>query len=136
MYTMVISLRGDCYGEGVMERMTEFFDKSEFECKCRCGTGTVVPDLVDRIQLARTLLKQPISITSAFRCPFHNKGVGGSDTSSHLKGLALDLKCDNSPYRHKLLAVLMIYFPRIGIAKDFIHVDLDPDKDQGVVWLY
>ena len=64
--------------------------------------------------------------------------VGGSEKSSHLVGnaTAVDIACDNSRYRQKLLAAMMPVFDRVGIAKTFIHCDVDPNKTAEVVWLY
>jgi len=28
------------------------------------------------------------------------------------------------------------YFNRVGIGQDFIHIDLDPNKNKEVMWLY
>jgi len=32
--------------------------------------------------------------------------------------------------------LIMVGFTRFGIADTFIHVDLDLDKAQGVIWTY
>lgn len=42
------------------------------------------------MQEIRDLLKKPIKINSAYRCPILNKAVGSSDKSQHLQGLACD----------------------------------------------
>jgi uncharacterized protein YcbK (DUF882 family) len=79
----------------------------------------------------------PINIISAYRTPSHNYTVGGTKTSSHLKGLAIDFKVDNSEQRYKFLkAILSVGFNRIGIGHSFIHIDNDKDKIQGVIWDY
>ena len=97
--------------------------------------------LVVHLQMAHDFLQKHsvIIINSGFRCEKHNKDpkVGGSDTSSHLIGLAADIKCEYSTYRfHLLNALLKAGFKRIGIGKTFIHVDLDEAKPQSVIWLY
>jgi len=33
-------------------------------------------------------------------------------------------------------ALLDADFTRIGIGKDFIHVDMDPNKEPNVMWTY
>lgn len=40
----------------------------------------------------RALLGHPIQVTSWYRSPELNKAVGGSKTSAHMKGLAMDFK--------------------------------------------
>ena len=58
-------------------------------------------------------------------------------TSSHIKGLAVDIKAKDSKTRGLILdALRYVGFTRIGISKTFIHVDLDYDKSQNVTWLY
>jgi len=52
-------------------------------------------------------------------------------------GLAADIKCTNSIDRFHLVFLLQeTGFQRIGIADNFIHVDLDFDKSQQVMWTY
>ena len=79
---------------------------------------------------------KPIRINSGYRTEEANIKAGGVSNSSHLKGLAADLRVKNSKERYELLTVLMKYFDRIGVAKSFIHVDIDEDKPQGVIWVY
>lgn len=35
----------------------------------------------------------PIIVTSGYRCEAVNQGIGGSESSAHMKGLAADIKC-------------------------------------------
>jgi zinc D-Ala-D-Ala carboxypeptidase len=90
--------------------------------------------MVDRV---REQYGKPIIITSGYRTPQHNARVGGKTTSSHIKGLAIDIACDNSTDRFKLKGLLQeVGFNRIGIDKKFIHVDVDKDKIQNILWIY
>jgi hypothetical protein len=52
--------------------------------------------------------------------------------------MAADIACDNSRDRFELIkALIEAGFKRIGVRKDFIHVDVDfPDKPGRVMWLY
>lgn len=86
---------------------------------------------------AREKANIPFVITSGFRCETHNKNEGGSETSSHPEGFAVDIKAKNSQERFKILeALILAGFTRIGIAKTFIHVDVDPNKPNQMVWVY
>ena len=90
-----------------------------------------------RLDWARSIAEIPFRITSGFRCPKHNKEIGGRPNSSHLRGLAADIACSNSEERYKIInALIMVGFKRIGIADSFIHVDYDLTKPQGVIWVY
>lgn len=46
----------------------------------------------------RCEIEKPIVITSSYRNEEHNKRVGGSPTSQHLCGSAIDFKCDMIPF--------------------------------------
>ncbi len=113
-----------------------YFTAREEQCPC-CGSGGLVPDFRDKLNKARQIADVPFILTSAFRCAAHNAEVGGAETSSHLAGLAVDIKCTDAWTRCKILSALFAAgFNRIGVGKTFIHVDDDLTKPQGVVWLY
>ena len=118
----------------------KYFEDWEFDCKCgTCGLGIkdVSPILLDKIVLARKISNVPYSLNSAMRCPVHNEKEEGKPDSSHLIGDAIDIKTSNSYNRFRiLLGLIMAGFTRIGIARTFIHVDVDPNKDPEVSWLY
>jgi len=107
-----------------------YFDSREFECPCcRQGSDRMNLVFVARLDQARGLADVPFVITSGWRCERHNAEVGGSETSSHMKGLAVDLECQLSGVRFQILwALRVVGFNRIGIRRDFIHVDMDFDK--------
>jgi zinc D-Ala-D-Ala carboxypeptidase len=97
------------------------------------------PAFLNMLDAARTLAGIPFHINSGYRCVKHNadKQVGGSPTSSHLIGVAVDLRCELSSERFIILyALLDAGFKRIGIGGSFIHVDLDLMKPQNVIWKY
>ena len=76
-------------------------------------------------------------INSGYRTQKHNALVGGRVGSSHLKGLAADIGYNGSRDRYLILNALMeVGITRFGIAKSFIHCDLDNSKDSNVIWLY
>ena len=125
-----------------MGDLSKHFSKVEFVCQCiyvdcNCKDGEQISkDLIKNLENVRELFGNPITITSGLRCEAHNKAVGGSPDSAHTKGLAVDILCKNSRYRSHLLPLLWNRFKRIGIHKDFIHVDVDKSKDTDVVWVY
>ena len=101
------------------------------------------PKFLGLLDHARGIAGIEFKINSGYRTPEHNSKVGGkprtptSKGSSHLYGLAADINCDNSRDRSIILNALVDSgFTRIGIAKTFIHVDLDKSKSQNVCWLY
>lgn len=119
-----------------MGDLSPSFNLSEFSCKCGCGLTNINMTLVALLQNVRNIIGQPIKINSGLRCPAHNASVGGAPDSSHLQGWAADCSVISSHYRYEFLANVMDQFERVGIAKTFVHVDVDPDKPKEVVWMY
>jgi zinc D-Ala-D-Ala carboxypeptidase len=119
----------------VREKLTENFYRDEFECNCGCGFDDINLDLINRIQKVREEYG-PINISSGCRCESWNKEVNGSVGSSHLKGYALDILCGNSRDRYRLLLKLNLFFDRIGVQREFIHVDTDAGKISESCWVY
>jgi uncharacterized protein YcbK (DUF882 family) len=87
------------------------------------------------LQMCRDLYNSPMSITSGYRCPKHNEAIGGSPTSSHLKACAADISATSPQHLSQLMKVLPTFFDRIGVAKNFIHVDSDRAKPEAL-WTY
>jgi zinc D-Ala-D-Ala carboxypeptidase len=48
--------------------------------------------LAAKLEEVRAIVKRPIIVTSGYRSPAVNRGVGGSATSQHCFGLAADIK--------------------------------------------
>jgi len=114
----------------------EHFVPGEFSCRC-CGVEKVDRVFLHKLDEAREMAGVRFKITSGYRCPSHNAAVGSKPTSSHIKGLAADISTIGSRHRFLVLAALIAAgFTRIGVGRDFVHVDYDEDKDQQVAWLY
>lgn len=95
------------------------------------------PELVEMLDKAREIAGVPFVIGSGLRTQEHNKEVGGVENSAHLTGEATDIKCPNSVNRLKMLkAFIQVGFNRIGIGKDFIHVDISKTLPNEVCWTY
>tara|TARA_R110000796_G_scaffold16775_1_gene52219 strand:- start:169 stop:492 length:324 start_codon:yes stop_codon:yes gene_type:complete len=89
-----------------------------------------------KLDEAREFAGIPFIINSAYRSPTHPLSIS-NPTSSHIKGLAVDISVKDSVTRDLTLRALRaVGFTRIGIASTFIHVDLDFDKSQNVTWTY
>ena len=65
--------------------------------------------------------------------------------SSHIPdgygiGNAVDIACSHSQHRYELVEVAQKFFKRIGLAGEgkgnFVHLDVDKEKVQEVMWVY
>lgn len=113
------------------------FSPSEFQCRCGCGAGIEKMDLelFTMLDEAREIAGIPFVLSSAFRCPEHNRAVGGVEDSAHTRGHAVDIRCVSSHERFVMLAALIeAGFRRIELAPTWIHVDNDPDKPRDVAF--
>ena len=108
--------------------MSKYFKEIEFNMD---------KDFLSKLDDAREFANIPFKINSAYRTEEHNKSIGGSPNSSHIKGLAVDISAKDSRTRFKVLeALIKVGFNRIGVASTFIHVDDDKDKSSDVIWVY
>ena len=121
----------------------KYFTYTEFDSPDEVGSGKKMhPDILDMLDQARDKYDKPIRITSGYRTKEYNeslsaRGYKASPNSSHLKGLAADIACASSVDRYHLINCLLdVGFKRIGIANTFIHVDIDPEKANEVIWTY
>jgi len=116
----------------------KYFKLEEFDSPDEVGSGKHMhQEILHMLDAVRKKFGKPIKINSGYRTVARNKKIGGVSKSSHLKGLAVDISCNNSVNRFKLLNLLLeAGFNRIGIAKTFIHVDIDKNKSQNVIWGY
>jgi len=113
----------------------KYFSQNEFSCKCGCGHNPIKYEMVKKLDFARSNSKTPFIINRGCSCIYHNNEVGGSKTSSHLLGFAVDIRVKNDIERYDILTSLIkAGFKRIGIYKNFIHADDDLSKTQGVIW--
>ncbi len=116
---------------------SKYFKPHEFECKCGCGLNNVSDELIDLLDAAREEAGVPFIITSGCRCGEHNRKVGGSENSAHLRGLAADIRVSGSQARFKIKKALYSNgAKRIGHHKLFVHVDVDESLAQSVEFIY
>tara|TARA_R100001463_G_scaffold3547_2_gene14317 strand:+ start:1788 stop:2141 length:354 start_codon:yes stop_codon:yes gene_type:complete len=114
----------------------KYFKRKEFTCKCGCNHNNINPELLEMLDEARKMAKLPFVISSGYRCENHPESKK-NPTSSHIKGLAVDIKCSDSKSRAIILDALgFVGFKRFGLHDSFIHADIDESKANPVIWLY
>lgn len=109
-------------------QLSDNFNTREFKCKgktCGCTTMKVSTLLVRKLQVLRNKTGR-IRINSGYRCPIHNKEVGGEKNSYHMQGTEADIVV--SGYTPKQIAKMAqeIGFTGIGMydgpSGHFVHV--------------
>lgn len=114
------------------------FTEEEFnKCNPTCSMQEMKQSTIDKADLVRDLIGQPLFINCAYRSSEHDKRKGRSGTGAHTTGNAIDFRCSNSRDRFKIVqACIDAGFSRIGVAENFIHVDDSFNHDQYVLWTY
>ena len=102
-----------------------YFTKAEFDCK-HTGKNEMQPEFMAKLQLLREKYGRPIIITSGYRHWTHPvEARKGHTTGEHTRGTCADIACTSGAERYKIVQLaLQLGFPRIGIAKNFIHLGL------------
>ena len=117
----------------------KYFKDYEVACKCGCGQQIENYELCRMIDDARLLANVPFEVTSWNRCHTHNKDIGSTPTSGHVKGEAIDITfTDIHNLGIKMKHLYAVGFNRIGInyEKKFIHVDVSLNKQSDVLFNY
>jgi len=113
----------------------KYFKLEEFACKYT-GQNKISHELIDMLEEAREIAGFPLVVTSGYRHEHHPESIK-NPSSSHIKGLAVDIKCADSKSRAIILEALVESgFKRFGLHKSFIHADIDENKASPVIWLY
>jgi uncharacterized protein YcbK (DUF882 family) len=124
--------------EGLTRAFHMFFEYSEFDSPDeRDSYMNMDVAFLNKLSKARELAAIGFKITSGYRSPAHNAKVGGVPSSSHTIGRAVDIYAPTSTQKYIIInSLLQVGFNRIGVAKNFIHVDDDPNKSEDVIWTY
>tara|TARA_Y100000401_G_scaffold20916_2_gene13996 strand:+ start:1938 stop:2297 length:360 start_codon:yes stop_codon:yes gene_type:complete len=116
----------------------QYFKKQEFQCKCGCKTNQIDGEFLEMMDEARRYAGVPFKINSGYRCPQHPLSKK-NPTSSHIKGIAADIKFTDGKNLAFIIAGLVAAgFERFGLNFDskFVHVDYDQEKVSPCFWGY
>ena len=116
----------------------KYFKPSEFDSPDDIDSGLEMNiELIKILDKIRHDIGFPLKINSGYRTESHNTKVGGKPKSAHTKGVAIDVSCLDSRQRYKLIGLIYKYdIKRFGLDDNFIHIDIDMEKDQEVCWFY
>jgi len=83
------------YPQNLDARLSPHLLRAELQCRC-CSKLILDPLLLVTLEWARKLAgDKPIHVNSGYRCPPHNKAVGGETNSTHTHGQAADIWHEN-----------------------------------------
>ena len=118
------------------------FKPRDFTCRCEgfCGHPDVISrELVAKLDKIQDLIGIPVIVLSGTRCEKFNRKSGGRERSAHTvkSGVshAADIRCPDAAFRFAFLTAALPLFNRVGIGKESIHVDDDPELPSNAVWL-
>ena len=113
-----------------MAKLSKNIGEIELQCVCcrRLPDNGFPGALIDGLQELRDLVGGPIYITSGYRCPKHNKAVGGVPNSLHMKGWAADVTVPFMDPAKLFRIAEQCGFGGMGlyVGRGFIHVDVGP----------
>ena len=123
-------------------QLSPHFNAREFRCSCGKSHETLLAsELVDKLEQLYTALNcSKIIVTSGYRCPEHDKAVGGTSSGQHTKGTAADVCCygqDGQPISSKTVCCKAQDLGFTGIANitnDYIYTHVDV-RNTGYRWL-
>jgi hypothetical protein len=123
-------------GPSIINFSLHFTPKDVF-CKCGvCDEQVIDLNLVIKLEKLRELVRRPVNCNSWYRCAKHNLQVGGKPDSIHRTGGAVDIYVTGMSGIDLARAALQVGFRRIGIADNWIHVDVAENHGQLSTWSY
>jgi len=87
------------------------------------------PELLEKLQKLRDMIKKPIIITSGYRTKKHNRKIGGAPRSYHLQGKAADIIVKGIPKQTVVLYAHLCNFQGIITYRNKPHIHLDTRQE-------
>lgn len=129
------------WNKGEVLQLSPHFFTKEMSCHCHypdCKKQRISKILIEKLESVRTDVKQPLIVTSAFRCQKYQAFLRASGVntvvaqlSQHELGNAADIvPQDEKNVRTTFLDICAKYFQAIGLSNAFLHVDLRTGKER------
>jgi len=115
-----------------------YFSAGEFKrCTPSCDISQMDEDFLRTLDKVREYAGIPLVLNCAYRSVAWDKAKGRSGNSAHTRGKAVDIRCNASVTRWKIVrAAIDAGVRRIGIGDGFVHIDGDGTLAQCVMWHY
>lgn len=104
---------------------------SEFRCRCNntdCNFTIVYKSVIEAFQRVRDIIKEPIEVTSGFRCQKHNSSVGGVVDSRHMRGQAIDMAYPADIDKKEFIDMCAQNFDYIIECDTFVHCHIEGER--------
>ncbi len=111
-----------------MIQTKNFNPDSDPKLKCTCGKilcdeRSVSQFVLDKIQLIRDDMNQPLKVNSGGRCQYHPNEVHRTTPADHQNCMGIDIAVSGGVMRGKLIKLGLTYgFNAIGVYSTFVHL--------------
>lgn len=117
---------------------SKYFSEAEMQrCTPPCSLQDMSQRTMTKADKLRELCGFPLICICAYRSREWDLAKGRSGNGAHPHRHGLDFRCTDSAKRFAIITnAPKAGFPRIGISKNYIHVDDDETLPQNVMWHY
>lgn len=130
-----ITMGTNVYMKGYKTQLSKNLNSTEFDCQGHgcCNQTRINSKLVDYVQQICDHFNRPVTISSGYRCPTHNRAVGGATGSRHSVGDAADIIIQGISPAEVAKYAESIGIKGIGLYETsadghFVHIDTREQK--------
>lgn len=122
---------------GGLVKVSKYFTALEMRCRCNrvdCDAIPMKQEFLSKLDKMREIYGRALKPTSAARCSYWNKIIGGAELSQHLVSNACDFYfLKNSDLQEAIIAANKSGMMGIGTGKSLLHVD---NRENPARWEY
>jgi zinc D-Ala-D-Ala carboxypeptidase len=124
-------------------KSSKHFTENELKCECGCGRAEMDADFMVKLEQIREYWGKPMLLSSAYRCPDHNKNVSSTgENGPHTTGKAVDILCYGNDALELIDLVTDVGINGLGLSQKgsfssrFIHIDDIETGNRPWAWTY